>query len=249
MSSPRAPAFVFCFFSLSVGVVASQLWWQEHSGRCCGQVLHRSPAHPMVGMDTAAPDLPGWFRRQTAAQPNQPGEPFSNLPDWDWHWAQAKILLVSVISFLSMKTAQPVISNNCMVFFGGGGVKSCLSSSCCFFIFTFSFVSRCLLHPSIIHIFSLWLIPRICGSTSGWCVSISVHARLSNQDKLTAFTPKWPLSCFLFTKLSIQILSLSPFTAIYWLSPIPAELVFKLFVQEMIIKLISCASGLREQSW
>lgn len=240
MSSPRAPASVFFF--LSVGVVASQFWWQEHPGRCCGQVLHRSPAHPVVGMDTAAPDLPGWFRRQTAAQPNQPGEPFSNLPDWDWHWAQAKILLVSVISFLSMKTAQPVISNNCSKIIS-------LHLLLLFSFFPFSFMSRCLLHPSIIHIFSSWLLSCICGSTSGWCVSISVHARLSNQDKLTAFTPKWPLSCFLFTKLSIQILSLSPFTAIYWLSPIPGELVFKLFVQEMIIKLISCASALREQSW
>lgn len=38
-------------------------------------------------MDTATPDLPGWFRRQTSAQPNQPGEAFTKLsipcPDLD----------------------------------------------------------------------------------------------------------------------------------------------------------------------
>ncbi len=72
-------------------------------------------------------------------------------------------------------------------------------------------MSGCLLRSSII-LFSLslsWLFTSVLGCTSGWCVSVSAHARLSNQDKLTAFTPKWPLSCFLFTKLGIQILSLS----------------------------------------
>lgn len=39
-----------------------------------------------------------------------------------------------------------------------------------------------------------------------------------------------------------------PFTAIYWLSPVLGELVFKLFVQEIILKLISYASALQEQS-
>lgn len=66
--------FVFCF--TSVGVVATQFWWQEHPGWCCRQVLYWSPAHPVVGMDTAAPDLPGRLRRQTFVKPNQPGETF-----------------------------------------------------------------------------------------------------------------------------------------------------------------------------
>lgn len=33
----------------------------------------------MVGMDTSTSDLPGWLRRQTSAQPNQPGETFSSV--------------------------------------------------------------------------------------------------------------------------------------------------------------------------
>lgn len=50
--------------------------------------MHWSPSHPVVGMDTAAPDLPGWIRRQTSAQPNQPGEAFTKLwlrePNTPW---------------------------------------------------------------------------------------------------------------------------------------------------------------------
>lgn len=88
-----------------------------------------------------------------------------------------------------------------------------------FLLVIFSFINACLLCSSIIHIFSLPLW-SIWGSTSGRYIRFSVHAlHLSNQDKLTAFTPKWPLSCFLFTKLSIQILSLSllrQFIGFHW---------------------------------
>lgn len=85
------PAFLTCLFPFlflffptffsSVGVVASQLWWQEHPGRCCRQVLHWSSTYPVVGMDTSTSDLPGWLRRQTSAQPNQPGETFSSVKE------------------------------------------------------------------------------------------------------------------------------------------------------------------------
>lgn len=71
---PSPPSPFLCF--PSAGAVATQLWWQEHPGRRRGQVLYRSPADPVVGMDTAAPNLPGRLGRQTSVESNQSGETF-----------------------------------------------------------------------------------------------------------------------------------------------------------------------------
>lgn len=71
---PTPPPSFLCFSS--AGAVATQLWWQEHSGRRRRQVLHRSPAYPVVGMDTAAPNLPGRLGRQTFVKSNQSGATF-----------------------------------------------------------------------------------------------------------------------------------------------------------------------------
>lgn len=120
LSLPPSPTSCFFVFP-SVGVVATQLRWQEHPGRCCGQVLHRSPAHPVVGMDTAAPDLSGWLRRKTSAQPNQPGETFLSV----------KQLSYIILLFLFLNHLFPLLVTFYFVFF--------------------SFMPGCPLHPSVIH--------------------------------------------------------------------------------------------------
>lgn len=95
VSSAVSTSNLVFYFVSSVGVVATQLWWQEHTGRCCWQILHWSPTHPVVGMDTTAPDLPCWIRRQTSAQPNQPGDSF-----WAARQLSYIILLLSHIHHL-----------------------------------------------------------------------------------------------------------------------------------------------------
>lgn len=71
------------------------------------------------------------------------------------------------------------------------------------------YVCDCFARQSFIFSYFSLALSSVWTSTSGPSISFSVHAHLPNHDKLTTFMPKWALSCFLFTKLSSRILSLS----------------------------------------